>query len=108
MGQTKYSERLPLIPRGLQAIPTSAADLAAKSTYLYQLSLTNTTAGALTITINDKQSTPVALFNAVSLAANSLTIVSWPMGVLMKGGINWVASGAGIKAEVVAGYSPGV
>lgn len=86
----------------LQAIPNSAADLSTTDTFLFQLSVTNGTGGALTITVADKQGTPVEALKATSIAAGATTILSWPEGLFLKGGLNWVASSTGLTAGVVA------
>ena len=94
------------ISRGLQAVPTSLTDIpgATKDTYIFQLVVSNTTAGALTFTLQDKQGSPLKLYNAVSLAASSQPIVfqTEEHAILMSGGAQWQASGPGLVAEVVA------
>jgi hypothetical protein len=86
------------------AVPSVAADLAASDTRLYQISVCNTTGGALTLTLKDKQITPRNILTAVSIAANTSYIVVWPEGLFCSGGLNWVASGAGLEASVTAWY----
>lgn len=88
------------IGNGLVAVPTSATDLTTTDTWINQIILVNTTAGALTVTINDKQGSPLALVPTVSLAANTLYITVFPFAVKMTSGISWSASGAGINAEI--------
>lgn len=87
----------------LAALPTVAADLTTTDTWVFQLHLANTTAGALTVTITDKQAAPIAAFSALSIGANAVAVFSWPEGLFFKGGLNWVVSGAGgVNASIVA------
>ena len=88
----------------IQLVPAVAADLATKDAMLWQLNVVNTTAGALTITMTDKQATPRYILPAVSIAANTAYVVSWPEGLFCDDGINWVASGVGLQASVVGTY----
>lgn len=87
---------------GLSRMPTVAADLSTKDTVIFQIVLCNTTAGAITTTIKDKQSTARFILNAASIAGNTTYVIAFPEGVRMKSGVNWVASGDGLDAEVVA------
>lgn len=86
----------------LRAVPAVATDLTTIDTWLFQITVANTTGGALTFTVIDKQTSPVTLLAAVSIAANTTYIIRWPEPVFMSGGVNWSASGAGLTADVVA------
>jgi len=86
----------------IQRVPTSAADLSTKDTWVFQIVVANTTAVAVTFTVLDKQGTPRNLVPAVSLAANSLTIISFAEGVKMTGGVNWNASADALDAAITA------
>lgn len=86
------------------AVPAVAADVTTTDTVIYQISITNTTAGALTLTIKDKAGTPSELFEAVSIAANTTYVAAFPFGEHMVGGVNWVASGVGLKARIFGYY----
>jgi len=90
------------VPRFIVAVPTVAADLFAQDGQLFQLSLTNGTGGALTITVFDKAATPLAALRVTSVAAGGTVVFSWPEGLTLQGGLNWVASGVGLEASVVA------
>ncbi len=83
-------------------IPAIAADLTVKDTWVFQIVLSNTTGAAVTVTIKDKQTTARYLVNALSVAANSTTVLSYPQGMLLSGGMNWVASADAIDAFVTA------
>jgi hypothetical protein len=88
-------------------VPDSATDLTTKDTWVYQLSVSNKSASAVTIQVLDKAATPRNLVPTVSLDAASLAIMSWPMGVKMTGGVRWVASAAdALEAEIVAQVIP--
>lgn len=79
------------------AVPTSAmTDVVTSDVRLAEITLTNTTAGALTVTVQDKQGSPLAFLSAVSIAANTTYVVETPGLRYMPGGVSWQASGAGI------------
>jgi len=99
--------KLKLLPRGVQVVPNSATDLTTKDTWLYQLSVANKSAGAVTLQVLDKASTPRNVVPTINLDANSLAIMSWPEGVKCAGGVRWVASVSGaLEAEVVGEVLP--
>lgn len=89
---------------GLQAVPAVATDLTTTDTYLYQLTVANVSAGALTFTLADKQPSPLELFKTTSITAGTVLVAVWPQGLKLKGGLNWQASGVGLNAEVLATY----
>lgn len=82
---------------GFAACPTSNTAISSKDTVVYSLIVVNASAGALTITITDNASSPLTIFNAVSLAANGGTLSFNPQGgIVFSGGIKMLASGAGL------------
>ena len=94
--------------RGLQVVPATATDLVAHTAWIYQIVVANTNSAAVTLLIQDKATSPKTLVPTVSLAINSLTIMSFPEGVKMTGGIRWVAGTADkLHAEIEAYYEPG-
>lgn len=92
------------ISETITTVPAVAADLTTTDSRLWQISIANTTAGALTFTLKDKQATPRYALAAVSIAANTTYVVAWPEGQFFSGGVNWVASGAGLEASVIGCY----
>src|SRR5689334_9806740 len=88
------------IGNGLVAVPTSATDLTTTDSWINQIVLVNTTGGSLTVTITDKQGSPLTLVPTVSLAANTLYVTVFPFAIKMTSGITWSASGAGITGEI--------
>jgi hypothetical protein len=82
-----------------QAVPTTAADIATVSVWIDSMTFANTTAAALTVTVKDKQATPQSFLQAVSIPANSTTIITFPEPKKFIG-LNWMASGAGIVGSV--------
>ena len=86
----------------IQDVPTVAADLATTDTFLFQFSFTNGTAGALTITVTDKQTSAKNVMDVTSIPAATTVAFNWEEGLFCKGGLTWVASGAGIDGSVVA------
>ncbi len=68
--------------------------------WIDQIVLSNTTAGAITVTITDSQSTPLNTYKAVSVAANATVIIALPGGKYFDGGMKINASAANsIDAE---------
>ena len=78
------------------ALPTSAGVAVTATTWLDMVTLTNTTGGALTVTISDRQTSPVVILPTVSIPANTLIVVQFG-GTRMDGGFTWVASGSGVN-----------
>ena len=82
------------------AVPTSLGDVTTSDARVVEITLTNTTAGALTVTVQDKQGSPQAFLSSVSIAANSTYVIETPGLRYMPGGISWQASGSGIVGYV--------
>jgi len=81
----------------LQAAPTASTAIASATTCLLILNLSNTSAGALTITVSDNAGTPVNFLNAVTLnAGETRTYAFAPGGAKFSSGIKMQASGSGI------------
>lgn len=81
-----------------KAVPNAAlTDESTKTVYLKWLRIANTTGGALTFTVQDRQGTPKELFKTVSLAANSTVLITYnESSEKMTSGISWQASGTGL------------
>lgn len=88
----------------LAAVPAVSADLATKDAMIWQIHVSNPTAGAITFTVTDKQATPRNVLPVVSIAANTAYVISWPEGLFCDSGVAWVASGVGLEAAVIGGY----
>jgi hypothetical protein len=81
----------------LQAAPTASTVIAPATTCVLVLNLSNTSAGALNITVTDNQGTPVPFLNAVTLnAGETRTYPFAPGGAKFTSGIKMQASGVGI------------
>jgi hypothetical protein len=80
-----------------QATPTSSTVVASTDAYLKQVTVTNTTSGALTFTLSDRQGTPVDFISAVSFPGNSVTVIPVPVPYWLPNGFTVVASGAGLN-----------
>jgi hypothetical protein len=78
-----------------QAIPTSTTIVTSDNADVYGLVIMNTTASAITVTVADRQTSPIALMSSVSVAANSTYVLSFPWGYPMQNGFTVIASGAG-------------
>lgn len=95
------------IPGGLSVVPNSATDVTTTDSYILQITVTNTTGGAVTFTVTDKASSAKTLVPAISIPANTLLIMSWPDGVKMTGGISWTAGSAtSLHAEIYGFRAP--
>jgi hypothetical protein len=79
-----------------QAVPASVTVVAIYDAYLQMVTVTNTTAGALTFTLADRQSTPVAVLSAVSIAANTTYVITFPL-YWCPGGFTVLAGGSGLN-----------
>lgn len=89
-----------------QELPTSAADVTTVTTYVKTIHLSNTTAGALTVTFVDGQGTPLEPLKAYSIAANTPVTLNFDLPLKFQDGLNVVASGAGVDAYI-AGWRIG-
>ena len=78
------------------AVPTSTADVVTGDVRVNVITLTNTTGSAITVTVSDKQTSPLDFLTAVSVAANSTYVVEIPDMRLFPGGVSWSASGSGM------------
>lgn len=78
----------------LQVVPDSTTDLSTTDTDIYQLTVTNTTGSACTLTITDKQASVKSLLDAVSIAAHTTYVIAWPEGAFMDDGVSWSAGTA--------------
>lgn len=93
------------VASGLRTVPAVATDLTTTDSVIYQIVIANKTAAAVTFTVLDKAATPKSLLSAVSIGANTTTVVTFPDGVWMTGGINWSASAANsLDSDVYATY----
>lgn len=78
----------------ITAVPNAGTDLTAKDCIVYAVHVCNNTVGAVTFTLQDKQGTPLKLFSAYSIPANSFLNVSFNEGIPCTGGLTWSASAA--------------
>jgi len=70
---------------------TTPATICSTDAIIYQIVVANVTGGAVTFTVTDINTAPLDLLKTVSIAANSTSVLSFPEGVLMVGGIKWLA-----------------
>lgn len=73
---------------------TTALAISSTDSIIYQIVIANSSGTAANFTITDQNTTPLDLMKTVSIAANSLSVLSFPEGVLMKGGIKWLSGTA--------------
>lgn len=67
--------------------PVTTAD-----TWVFQITIANKTAGAVTATVQDAQGTPVCILCAVSIAANTTYVIAFPEGQKFESGLSVQAS----------------
>jgi hypothetical protein len=77
-----------------QAIPTSQTTIAGADVFLKSVVLSNPTGSAITVTLADKQGTPVSLLGAVSVAANTTYVMTFPANAYY-----WCPGGFTIQAS---------
>ena len=82
----------------LAAVPTSTTAITTTDTLIYSMEVSNPTAGAITFTLTDGQSSPVAFFNALSIPAGGIVSIDERQGMLFTDGLKWAAGGAGLVA----------
>lgn len=75
----------------LQTVPDSTTALSTTDTWIFQITIVNTTGSAATITMQDRATSPKTLLAAVSIAANTTYVIAFPEGQKMKNGITWSA-----------------
>lgn len=76
---------------GMQLVPTSSTAVTSTTTKVQVIFCANTTGGAVTLTITDNQGSPVTYYPAVSLPANSATLLHSGVGLTFTSGIKWSA-----------------
>ncbi len=102
---TKSSIAQKALDNSLVVLTNSAVAKISVDCWIFQLVFVNKTAGAVTVTVTDQNTTPLDLLTAVSLAANSTTVAVFPEGQYMPGGFKWNASAnTSINASVVGFY----
>jgi hypothetical protein len=84
-----------------QAVAASTVVVTTGDAYLKGFTISNPTSGAISFSLCDRQSVPVCLVPAVSVAANTAYIIVWPDGRLYwaPGGFTFLASGVGLTAQ---------
>jgi hypothetical protein len=101
---SEQNKREKIVEQGPSLVPLAATDIASTTTWVYMVTLTNESAGAVTCSIVDKQTTPRALVGpSLSIAANTTYVISFPEGRKMPSGITWSCS----SGTVVTGYVTG-
>ena len=82
------------------AVPTSLTDVVTSDVRVVEITLTNNTSGAITVTVQDKQGSPQAFLSSISVPANSVYVIETPGLRFMPGGVSWQASDTGIVGYV--------
>jgi len=83
-------------------IPATLADVYTKNIWLSEITLTNKSAGTVTVTVQDKQTTPREVLAAVSVAANTTYVIRFDARYC-PGGVSWSAS----SGTAIVGYLRG-
>lgn len=79
-----------------QAVPTSLTSISTTDSLIYQMDITNPTAGAITFTLQDGQGSAVSVFSAQSIPAGGAVSIDERQGMLLRSGVRWQAGGAGL------------
>lgn len=80
----------------LQAMPTSSTAVAAATTCILGMDISNTSGGSLTVTVSDNQGTPINWLNAVTLLPGETRTYNFSNGRKFTSGIKVQASGSGV------------
>ena len=84
-------------------IPVAPEIVFSQDIYLLCISMNNTHSAAITVTVSDRQASPLPILGPLSIAAGQTIEVNYS-GRLASGGVTWVAS---VDAKVV-GYMRGL
>lgn len=88
---------------GLAVVPNALTALTSVDTFVFQISVSNISGGAVTFLVQDANGK--VLIPTTSIAANTAYVIVFPFGVKMTGGVSWQASAAAsLHAEVYATY----
>jgi hypothetical protein len=79
-----------------QAVPTSTTAVTTVDAYIRQITVANTSAGAINFTVADRQGTPIAFVPTVAIGPNTLYVVVIPKNYWAPGGFTVLASGSGL------------
>jgi DNA-binding protein len=83
-------------------IPAVDTTVYAKNIWLSEITLTNISAGTVTVTVQDKQTTPREVLSAVSIAAHTTYVIQFGSRYCPNG-VSWSAS----SGTAVVGYLRG-
>ncbi len=83
-----------------KAIPTSANNECTGDCWVVAFRVTNTTSGALTVTVTDGAGSPQETLKDVSVAAKSVLVYVFPGGEFFPSGFKWTASGSGLTGYI--------
>lgn len=89
-----YDKEVPIVPE----------TVVSKDAYISSIRLSNTSAGAITFTLADRQGTPLERYKDVSIAANSVSLEVLSRNdepIKMVSGFTVDASAAGLEATIV-------
>ena len=88
---------------GPKVIPTSATDECIVDCWIHTLHITNPTAGAITVTVQDRQAVPITLVPGEILNAGDWFSMESSSGRAFPGGFSWQATAPGLH-----GFAMGV
>ena len=92
------------IQQGLSLVPSSLTAVTSADSVIYQITVSNVDSGAHTLLVQDQQATPGILVPTISIPANTVIIMEFPEGILMKSGIKWQASAANDLWSEIYGF----
>ena len=97
--QEKQTGEVEIVPR---LIPAAGEDVFTADIEVTELHLVNSSGSAVTVTVTDKQGTPLPLVAGVSIAANADHLRQF-RGRLCPGGLHWSASVDAVVTGAVRG-----
>lgn len=83
------------------AIPTGLTAVTSVDTEIYEINVSNPTAGAITFLVQDKQTSPQVEIPTISVPPNVVDLAVYTgVGLLSKGGVSWQAGSAGLVGSL--------
>jgi len=89
---TKFSVGNINMSQALQVVPNSTTSVSTTDTWIFQITVTNTSGSDVTLTVQDRAGTPKSLLSTVNIAAHTTYVMAFPEGVFMDDGFTWSSS----------------
>jgi hypothetical protein len=83
-------------------LPSTTTNVFTTTVFVDEITLSNSSSSAVTVTVSDRQSSPMPLLPAVSVPANSVVVAALKSRKFPNG-LSWSASTPGVVVGYVAG-----